>query len=74
MNFNKHINIYTENFDAFIKEDKKIKLLETIEAYVTIKKNVIKIEDSQKYDKNEKKDIICMMIDDLNKVKKIILF
>ena len=73
IDLNKHINIYTEIFDAFIKEDKKIKLLETIEAYVTIKKNIIKIEDSQKYDKNEKKEIICMMINNLNKVKKFIL-
>lgn len=74
IDFNKNINIYTEIFDAFIKEDMKIKLLETIEAYVTIKKNIIKIEDSQKYDKNEKKDIICMMIDNLNKVQKFIVF
>jgi hypothetical protein len=73
IDFNKHINEYTEIFELFIKEDKKIKLLETIKAYVTIKKNIIKIEESQKYDKNEKKNIILMMLDNLNKVKKFIL-
>jgi len=73
IDFNKHINIYTEIFELFIKEDKKIKLLETIESYITIKKNIIKIEDSQKYDKNEKKDIIYMMLNNLKKVKKFII-
>lgn len=73
IDFNKHINQYTEIFELFIKEDKKIKLLETIEAYVTIKKNIIKIEESQKYGEREKKEIISMMIQNLNKVKQFIL-
>ena len=73
IDFNKHINQYTEIFELFIKEDKKIKLLETIEAYVTIKKNIIKIEESQKYGEREKKEIISMMVQNLNKVKKFIL-
>ena len=73
IDLNKNINNYTEIFDQFIKEDKKIKILESLESYITIKKNIIKIEESQKYDEKEKKDIIHMMINNLSKVKKFIL-
>jgi len=73
IDLNKNIDIYTEIFDQFIKEDKKIKILESLESYITIKKNIIKIEESHKYDDNEKKDIIHMMINNLSKVKKFIL-
>jgi hypothetical protein len=73
IDLNKHINIYTEIFNQFIKEDKKIKLLESIETYITIKKNTIKIEESSKYTITEKKDIIHMMYNNLKTVKKFIL-
>ena len=71
--FNKYINKYTVYFDIFFKLDKKDKIIESIESYVTIKKNIIKIDKSQKYDKNEKQEIIKLMILNLNTVKKFIL-
>lgn len=73
IDLNKHFNDYTINFDMYVKEDKKIKLLESIEAYIIIKKNIIKIEESSKYNITEKKDIIHMMYNNLHKVKKFIL-
>ena len=72
IDFNKHINIYTEYFNLFIKEDIKIKISESLESYITIKKNIIKIEESHKYDITEKKEIIHIMKNNLNKVKKFI--
>jgi hypothetical protein len=70
--FNKHINEYTLYFDLFIKQDKKEKILESIESYVIIKKNIIKIEESTKYNITEKKEIIQMMKINLEKVQKFI--
>lgn len=71
-NFNKHINKYTIIFDTFIKEDKKIKIGESIESYVLIKKNISKIGSSLKYNDQEKQEIIEMMHKNLIKVKKFI--
>jgi hypothetical protein len=72
VNFNKHINKYTIFFDTFIKEDKKIKIVESIESYVVIKKNINKISVSLKYNDQEKQEIIEMMHKNLIKVKKFI--
>jgi hypothetical protein len=73
IDLNKHINNYTIYFEMFLKEDRKIKLLESIETYITIKKNIIKIDESSKYNITEKKEIIIMMNNNLHKVKKFIL-
>jgi len=71
-NFNKLINKYSILFNQYKSNDLQEKVSEAIQSWIIIKKNINKIESTNKYNDNEKKEIILMMINNLNEVKKFI--
>jgi hypothetical protein len=71
-NFNRYINKYCLYFDLYLKEDRKNKTLESIKSYILIRKNIIKINKSSKYNDDKKIEIINMMNRNLDKIKRFV--